>query len=375
MTKIHIAARRTWMGGSRGGLERAATRHIQSLVAQGAHVCLHTPRAESDVTWQPVAWPEWGNSRATFSAAYVIWIRRLAASFNRCWTRGDVAHFHGASGGALRWLNEEIARHSVVNPHGMEEFNSADILRNLSRSPIKFLNRTGSRRAAKLIATDRAMVGAVASNFGVDPGRIEVIENGIDTDGLEKVALTGIATCHDTSLVTVGRAVPNKGYDLLADALQLHFVRGGEPIDWHHYGVGPVLAELKAKTLEHATNFTAHERASDEEVQASVRQARLFVQPSRYEGSSLTVLEAMAQKTPVVATPVGGIPDKIIDGQTGILCEEASPDSICRAVGRALCSPRSRLVGAAYDHVRAIFSEDAACRKYVDLYASLAGIN
>ena len=66
---------------------------------------------------------------------------------------------------------------------------------------------------------------------------------------------------------------------------------------------------------------------------------RIFVLPSYTEGLANIMLEAMACGTPVLATPVGAVPDVIVDGKTGFIMENSSPECIAANVIRALEHP------------------------------------
>ena len=78
---------------------------------------------------------------------------------------------------------------------------------------------------------------------------------------------------------------------------------------------------------------------SHEDLPNYLNQLRLLVLPSYTEGLPNIMLEAMACGTPVLATPVGAIPDVIRDGETGFIMEDNSPECIARNVMRALNDP------------------------------------
>jgi len=78
---------------------------------------------------------------------------------------------------------------------------------------------------------------------------------------------------------------------------------------------------------------------SHDDLPRYLNQLRLLVLPSYTEGLPNIMLEAMACGTPVLATPVGAIPDVIIDGKTGFIMENNSPECIAENVTRALSSP------------------------------------
>jgi glycosyltransferase involved in cell wall biosynthesis len=96
------------------------------------------------------------------------------------------------------------------------------------------------------------------------------------------------------------------------------------------------------------------------------------------EGSPISVLEYMQAARPVVATRVGGIPDQVIDGETGFLVPAQDPDALARRVGDLLADPvRARAMGEAGRNRRAAeFSMDAMTRRvesmYDELYAAAA---
>lgn len=78
---------------------------------------------------------------------------------------------------------------------------------------------------------------------------------------------------------------------------------------------------------------------SHDDLPRYLNQLQLLVLPSYTEGLPNIMLEAMACGTPVLATPVGAVPDVIIDGKTGFILENNSPESIAESVARTLSSP------------------------------------
>ena len=249
----------------------------------------------------------------------------------------DALYVHGGSAGALRWLRGTFRGKSVVaNPHGMEEFEHGGILRWTNRVFTRHLAR-GAELADVVLATDESMVPIVLSRLSVPRSKVVVVPNGVDVDALRRAADLGAGSAEAVDIVTVGRLVWNKGYDLLLDALAILLEEPDrESVSWRHFGSGEFGDHLKSHADQvQGLSFELVEGAPDVEVQAGVRAARLFVQPSRYEGSSLTTLEAMAQGTICVGTPVGGIPDKLHDGITGFLARDVSAASIADAIRRA----------------------------------------
>ena len=148
-------------------------------------------------------------------------------------------------------------------------------------------------------------------------------------------------------LVSVGRLVPKKGFDILVDAvallhargLQLELIIAGED--------GPVAADLHQRV--HAAGLDAQIRFVGIQTQAELlelyRSATAFALACRIvddgdrDGIPNVLVEAMATGLPVVSTSVSGIPELIDDGYNGLLVQPESPEALAEAVWRVIKDP------------------------------------
>jgi glycosyltransferase involved in cell wall biosynthesis len=145
-----------------------------------------------------------------------------------------------------------------------------------------------------------------------------------------------------------------KGIDYLVQFFT-RLVRGGRRDNLTLVGVGVDPAVVRAAfPADVADRLTILHRVSEDEVMAHYRRHDVFVLPSTYEGFGMVVLEAMSQRLPVVATPVGCVPSLIRDGETGrvVPCRDAA--ALADAVRDLLSheSLRHRLADQAVERVR-----------------------
>jgi glycosyltransferase involved in cell wall biosynthesis len=107
-----------------------------------------------------------------------------------------------------------------------------------------------------------------------------------------------------------------------------------------------------------------------DDVAALTAELSVAALPSLREAQGISVLEAMARRVPVVASAVGGIPEVVDDGVSGLLVPPADPSALADALVRLARSPslRRRLGEAGYATVRDRFSIDAQVRRTQDLY-------
>jgi sugar transferase (PEP-CTERM/EpsH1 system associated) len=235
---------------------------------------------------------------------------------------------------------------------------------------ISWRQRILIRRAARC-AEHFVCVSADSARYMIEQGigkeRVRTIHNGID---LTRFAFQGPSD--DGPIVTVARLSPEKDVaNLLRAAAR---VVAEQPASrFEIAGAGPCRAELLQLTaeLKLAEHVIFHGEVRD--IPALLTRARLFVLPSQTEGISLTLLEAMARGLPVVATEVGGTPEVVEPGVSGMLVPAHDPDALAQAVLAFFADrERGRQMGrTARTRVENCFDIRTMTKQYEALYAPL----
>lgn len=176
-------------------------------------------------------------------------------------------------------------------------------------------------------------------------------------------------------LLSVGRAVEKKGFDVMIEAL------GMLPKDlawrWHHVGEGKLRTELqeRARAIGIADRIEWHGAEEQASVIRRYRECDLFVLPSREaadgdrDGLPNVLMEAQSQGLACLATSFSAIPELIIDGETGVLVPPENAEALAAAMEHLIRSPqdRSRLGQAGYARVRTDFESEAGIRRLAAL--------
>jgi len=144
----------------------------------------------------------------------------------------------------------------------------------------------------------------------------------------------------DFVLITTGRLVVKNG---VADIIKALAYLPKE-VKFLSVGSGPLEAELKllVKSYKLEGRIVWLGFVPNNELPNYLAASDAFVRPSLSEGLGISFLEAMAAGLPVVATPVGGIPDFLKDGLTGLVCEVGNPVSIADCVKRLVANSNLR---------------------------------
>jgi len=247
--------------------------------------------------------------------------------------QADIVHSH-------TWYTN-LAGHLTAMLHGIPHVltaHSLEPLRPWKREQLQggftvssWIEHTSYLSAAAVIAVSDGMRRDILANYPqVDPDRVHVVHNGIDTDVYQPTESTTALTRYriDTNrpyALFVGRITRQKGL--------IHLLRAAREFDDELALVlcasSPDTPEMAEETAQ-AVDVLRAERGQDavtwidEQVDRSglielLTHARVFTCPSVYEPLGIVNLEAMACRTPVVASAVGGIPEVVQDQQTGLL--------------------------------------------------------
>jgi glycosyltransferase involved in cell wall biosynthesis len=145
----------------------------------------------------------------------------------------------------------------------------------------------------------------------------------------------------------LGRLDPQKRPDIAVRALAALRPTHPDASLWI-VGDGSWRGELEALVADLDLSGSVRFLGPRKDVPALLSEAACFVLTSDYEGCPLSVLEAMAAGVPVVATAVGGVPELVVDGETGLLVGPRAPDEVAEAVGQLFDNPAvARTMGAA----------------------------
>ena len=176
---------------------------------------------------------------------------------------------------------------------------------------------------------------------------------------------------HATVLTHVGRFAPPKNHPLLIEALAQ--VRADTPLYLLLVGGG----ELENAVREQVAGLGLQARVRFLGVRADVadilRASDMFVLSSRWEGNPLSVMEAMAAGLPVVSTAVGGVPELVREGETGLLVPSEDAGALARAVQALVDDParRQAMGAAARQDAVSRFDIRHTVRGYEQLYEQL----
>jgi glycosyltransferase involved in cell wall biosynthesis len=289
----------------------------------------------------------------------------LAAHFAA--TRPDVVHAHsGVWGPAARAARHAGTRRVIHTVHGL-----------LDREPWfgPALKRWAGWHTDVVAAVSAPLRDYLVERARVPARKVVTLPNGIDTtqftpDGPRGALRTRLGVAPERRLVgIVARFAPVKNHALLIDA----FARVAErdpSVDLVLIGDGELREAITAQVHARGLVARVHFAGLSADTAAWYRDLTVFSLTSVAEGTSISVLEAMATGLPIVATAVGGTPALLADGAAGVLVPSNDPLALADALTAVLGDParRQQLGEAARARACAVYSAEQMVRAYEHLY-------
>lgn len=364
------------------------TRYMRDIVPVEVH-CMGAPRNEPNVT-------VYGVDKALASANPAIKTLSTGLRMAEGACQADVVHSHtwyaglgGHLAARLHGIPHVVTAHSLEpdRPWKREQLGGGYDISSWSE-------RNAMEYADAVIAVSSKMKDAVLDAYpNIEPDKVHVVLNGIDTelwqprptfDDAEDSVLRQLGVDPSRPIVAfVGRITRQKGVEHLVKAAR-HFDDGVQLV---LCAGAPDTPEIAARTEQLVTELQAErdgiiwvkDMLDKFKIQEILSAADAFVCPSIYEPLGIVNLEAMACSTAVVASDVGGIPEVVVDGETGTLVHydendtEAFERDIAEAVNTMVADrERAKKFGVA-GRERAVndFSWATIAQQTVDIYKSL----
>ena len=309
--------------------DSATVREVQYLpgeeeLVRGVDAALRQGNLPMEAARQISSWGRNPDFLRLYQAAY------LGPRLQALGVRHVHAHFAGMAARTAWWIEQFFGIGFSFTAHANDIF-----------SPKPFEVSLG-----KLVGAARAVV--TVSDFGVhflrakfpnDALKIQRVYNGID---LESFRLADFAAATPT-IISIGRLIEKKGFADLIEACRLLQARG---IDFRCeiVGEGPLQAVLQEQITAGGLTNIIHLTGPFPQGEVSDRLARaaVFALPCVAEADGgmdnlpTVVMEAMAAALPVVSTPLGGVPEMVLDGVTGFLVPDGRPQALAEALARIL---------------------------------------
>lgn len=286
--------------------------------------------------------------------------------------RPDVVHTHQI--GPLFYTGlAALGRRTLLvhTEHGKEDY--------AGRVKQRWLGRVAGRFAKRFYCLTQDMADWV-TRFKIAPrNRVRIIQNGIDTEcyrqrGDQSAVRAALRIPADAIVIgTVGRLNEIKQQDLLIRA----FAKVQSPADAHLLlvGDGPLRDALQQQAEELGIGSRVHFAGYQSDTVPYLHTMQLFALTSRSEGMPQSLLEACVAGIPTVASRVGGIPEVIEHGRSGLLFPSGDETALVRALETVLASPElgRRLAGRAQQRVESAFDVGRMASEYHRDFIELLG--
>jgi glycosyltransferase involved in cell wall biosynthesis len=269
------------------------------------------------------------------------------------------AHFAGMAARTAFWINKLFPITFSFTAHANDIF-----------SPKQFeigLDKLVDTARAIITETDYA-ARFLRERFSYRADRIHRIYNGLDLADFARADFSS----RPPLIIAVGRLIPKKGFGDLIHACAM-LVERGKSFRCEIFGEGPLKNELHTQIVELRlqNNVVLTGAKPQTELRRQLASANVFVLPSIIDPDGgmdnlpTVIMEAMATGLPVVSTNIGGIPEMVIENETGFLVQPGDTSAMANAIETVINDPSlaQRLGQFGYERARALFSIEKNVRE------------
>ncbi len=381
MVSLHLDTARTWRGGQQQvlltvlGLRRLGQRAVLAAHPEGE--LIRRAQAGNGHDLFPLAPRSETDLRAGWKLAGLL--REI---------QPDVIHAHDAHAVAAAALAMSIARGRASAVRKREAATGSIRMRGLTALlasrrvdfPVRrnAFSRWKYQQVDRFICASRA-IQTILMRGGVPGERTVVVYEGVDVERIEAAPRLDLHRAFQLPagcpvVGNVGALVSHKGQVGLVDAVAL-LVSDVPDVRVLIVGEGELRSALERRIRHHHLEAHVILTGFRDNIPSLLHGLDLFVMSSVTEGLGTSVLDAMSAGLPVVGTRAGGIPESIVDGETGLLVPARDPAAIAHAMARMLLDHDARRAfgEAGQRRARARFSAGRMVDETAAVYAAAAG--
>ncbi|MEW6573222.1 MAG: glycosyltransferase [Bacillota bacterium] len=300
------------------------------------------------------------------------WVVLRLAQFLKV-KRFHILHAHGAKAGLVGRIAALVANVPVVFLTAHNSIFYAEWAE-FKKKAYALAEKGLARKTHRIITVSEALRRELIEREGLNPDQVVAVYNGInpaefEVDEPRESVRNRIGIPVDRAVVgTVARLAPQKGLRYLVEAAAL-IPPAKRPL-FVLVGDGPLKSELEALAAKRGVDGDFIFAGSRDDVPVVLKAFDVLALPSTTEGLGVTILEAMAASLPVLATAVGGIPEVVVHGETGILVPPRDPAALANGITELLAVPeRAVSFGVAgRKRVCELFTVEKMAGRVMDLY-------
>lgn len=238
--------------------------------------------------------------------------------------------------------------------------------------------------ASLVVTVSDCTARQLREQFPSSAGRVHRVYNGLDLEPILSARRQADRSLAAGGILSVGRLIEKKGFDDLITACGL-LRDQGVPFHCRIVGEGPLEPVLRERI---ATLGLGREvellgaRGMDEITRLLAEETQVFALACATESDGgkdnlpTVIMEAMAAMLPCVSTRLAGVPEMVLDGKTGFLCEERQPAAFAAHLAALLRDPAlcERMGASGLDHARATFAREVTGRHLLETFAAFSGL-